>query len=302
MKPKQPAIRISSGSRARNSATGAGSVARAEMLDAMERWFLLDDSPSSGALNMACDELLLARVEGGSAPPVLRLYSFDDPTITLGFHQKPERVIDVEATRRDSIDVVRRFTGGRALLHEGELTYSVVARIDDGPFGEHLQSTYLRLSGALADALRELGVEASVSAGKAGRGDRGLVRPCLDSVSRHEITARGRKIVASAQRRANRSLLQHGSILLDSSSARIVDYLVGECGPIDERVTSVREETGRDVSPAEVREAVVGAFQRAFGTSFQPFPITPVFSEELERRAASKREESRLLYAREVCA
>jgi lipoate-protein ligase A len=268
----------------------------------MERWFLLDDRPSSGAFNMACDELLLARAERGSTPPVLRLYSFGNPTITFGFHQRPERIIDIDAARRASIDIVRRYTGGRALLHEGELTYSVAARSGDGPFGEHLQRTYLRISGALAEALRELGVEASVSAGKAGAGDRGLARPCLGSVSRHEITVGGRKIVASAQRRTNRSLLQHGSILLDGSSARIVDYLKGEWGPIGDRITSVREEAGRNVSRAEMKEAVIEAFERVFGMSLDRLPITPAFSEELERRAASKREESRLLFAREVCA
>jgi lipoate-protein ligase A len=259
------------------------------MLDVMGRWFLLDDRPAAGALNMALDELLLARAEASPTAPVLRLYSFDNPTLTLGFHQNPERTIDIEAARRGSIDVVRRFTGGRALLHVGELTYCVAARTDREPFGEHLQSTFLRLSEALAGALRILGVEAAVSAGRKGGGEGGLARPCLDSVSRHE----GRN---------KQALLQHGSILLDPTSASITEYLKGDWGSIRDRVTSVMEETGRRIPSDAVREAVVEAFEREFNVSFEPLMLTATELEELERRRASKREESRMLCSQEACA
>lgn len=251
---------------------------------------------------MALDELLLARAEAKPTAPVLRLYSFDDPTLTLGFHQNLERTIDIEAARRSSIDIVRRFTGGRALLHDGELTYCVAARTDREPFGEHLHSTFLRLSEALAGALRILGVDAAVSVGRKGEGEHGLARPCLDSVSRHEITAHGRKIVASAQRRTKNALLQHGSILLDPSSASITEYLKGGWGSIRNRVTSVMEETGLRIPSAAVREAVVEAFERRFNASFEPLLLTAADLEELERRRASKHDESRLLCGQEACA
>lgn len=268
----------------------------------MERWFLLDDRPAAGALNMALDELLLARAEAAPTAPVLRLYSFDNPTLTLGFHQDPERTIDIEAARRGSIDVVRRFTGGRTLLHEGELTYSVVARTDGGLFGEHLQGTYLRLSEAIAGALRILGVAATVSSGRKGAGAHGLARPCLDSVSRHEITAGGRKIVASAQRRTKQALLQHGSVLLDPSSARVTEYLKGDWGSIRDRVTSVMEESGRSIRSADVKAAIVEAFERQFSISFEPLQLSAAELDELERRRASKHEESRIICCEEACA
>jgi lipoate-protein ligase A len=182
------------------------------------------------------------------------------------------------------------------------LTYSVVARTDGGPFGGHLQSTYLKLSHALAGALRILGVEAAVSAGRKGEGERVLARPCLDSASRHEITAHGRKIVASAQRRTKNAFLQHGSILLDPSSARITDYLKGDWGSIRDRVTSVIEETGRRIPSAAVRKAIVEAFERKFRISFEPLLLTAAEIEDLERRRASKREESRMLCGQEASA
>jgi lipoate-protein ligase A len=255
----------------------------------MERWFLLDDRPASGAVNMALDELLLARAEAEPTAPVLRLYSFDSPTITLGFHQDPAGTIDVDAIRHHSIHVVRRFTGGRALLHDGELTYCVAARADRAPFAEHLQRSYLMLSEALAEALRLLGVSATVSAGRRRRGEGGLARPCLDSVSRHEVTAGGKKIIASAQRRTGLALLQHGSILLDPSSARIVEFLAGDRGSIGDRVTSVEQETGRSVPPAEIRAAVIDAFGKRFGISFERLALTPRELEEAGRRRRSRR-------------
>ncbi len=268
----------------------------------MERWFLLDDRPAAGAFNMALDELLLARAENGPAAPVLRLYSFDTPTITLGFHQDPRRTIDIGAVRRGSIGVVRRFTGGRALLHDGELTYSVAAGTDRKPFGDHLQSTYLELSEALAQALRALGVEAAVSDGRRARGERGLERPCLDSVSRNEITAGGRKIVASAQRRTKNALLQHGSILLDRSSAGITEYLKGDWGSMGDRVTSVMEEMGLRIPSASVKAAIVAAFEERFRISFEPLQLTPSELDELERRRSSKSEEFGWLCGEEVSA
>ena len=160
----------------------------------------------------------------------------------------------------------------------------------------------LNLSRALAEALREMGVEAVVSAGRIGAGSQGLARPCLDSVSRHEITAGGRKIVASAQRRTNLALLQHGSILLDRSSSRIVDYLKGEYGSIGNRVTSVGEESGRRASISAVKEAIIEAFGRRFGATFEEMPLTPTILDELKRREADKRAESSLFIGREVCA
>ena len=116
----------------------------------MERWFLLDDNPASGARNMALDEFLLDKAERERMPPLLRLYAFDPPAVTIGHHQGSAHGLDLELLRRDGVEVVRRFTGGRALLHAGELTYCVVAGTDRPPFDTHLQASYLRISEALS--------------------------------------------------------------------------------------------------------------------------------------------------------
>ena len=119
----------------------------------MAGWFLIDDEPASGARNMAVDEFLLKRAEKKGGAPVLRLYSFSPPAITIGYHQDAERVIDMSAASADGLDVVRRITGGRALLHDGELTYSVTAPLGP-PFGQGLADTFLLIAGVIVSALR----------------------------------------------------------------------------------------------------------------------------------------------------
>jgi len=234
----------------------------------MERWFLFDDDPAPGARNMAMDELLLGKMERECIAPLLRLYSFDPAAITIGFHQAPAPGLDRERIERDAVDVVKRFTGGRALLHDGELTYCIVARTDRSPFDTHLHASYMRISEALVRALRSIGVDASISDGRPPPGAHQLSKSCLDSVGRHEITARGRKIVASAQRRTRNSFLQHGSVLLTPASGRIVDYLLGERVSLSERATSISEELGGEVEPSLVRKAVVKGFEETFRISF----------------------------------
>ena len=262
----------------------------------MERWFLLDDGPAPGARNMAVDEFLLGKVERERTAPLLRLYSFDPPAITIGFHQGSVHGLDHEAIERDAVDVVKRFTGGRALLHDGELTYCIVARTDRPPFDSHLQALYLCISQALVHALRSIGVDASISGGRPLSGEQTLSKPCLDSVSRHEITARRKKIVASAQRRTKNLVLQHGSILLTPASGRIVDYLVGERVSLSNRVTSIAEELGVEVEPSLVRKAVVQGFEETLRISFAGLGL----SEEEERVEADKRTESTGSGSREV--
>jgi lipoate-protein ligase A len=265
----------------------------------MDRWFLLVSPASPGAENMALDETLLERAERGAAP-ALRLYSFDPPAITIGAHQDVSRALDLDAVRADGVDVVRRVTGGRALLHAGELTYGGAAGARDGRFGRGPAERYRRISEALALALRSLGVAASVSRGEDERGRTAGPRPCLSSVTRWELSVRGRKIAGSAQRGTAAAFLQHGSILLRPGSERIARYVPGPCAPLAGRVTSVREELGRDVGGGELGEAVADAFRTRFGVVWEPLVLDPREREAVDRRARAKRAELASSLGREV--
>jgi lipoate-protein ligase A len=266
----------------------------------MDRWLFLDSGPASGAENMALDELLLERAERHGGAPVLRLYSFDPPAITIGAHQDPLEILDFAAVRADGLDCVRRITGGRALLHEGELTYCVVAPAGAAGFGNGRAEDFMRISSALRAALRSLGAGAEVSRGREAPRPRGAAPPCLSSATRAELTVEGKKIAGSAQRRTAAAVLQHGSILARPGSARIVKYLRGSWDSLESRVTSVEDEIGRPVEAHELRAAIVHAFSELFGVAWTPLGLTDAERAAVAERAAEKRREMRECLAGEV--
>jgi len=257
----------------------------------MDRWHLIDDDPSSGSLNMARDEFLLGRAKRIGGPPVLRLYSFEPHAVTIGYHQDPAAVLKLDRLRGDGIDVVRRITGGRALFHSGELTYCVVVAQGHRLFRGGLSKTYGEIARGLAAALRRLGIDARVSNGRWERKGDSLVPPCLVSVSRHEITVGGKKIIASAQRRTRGALLQHGSILLRPGSERIAGYAKGNWDFLAERTTNVSTEAGREVGTVEMKRALREAFAGTFAASWIPLALSASDRRAIEARARAKRDE-----------
>jgi lipoyl(octanoyl) transferase len=264
----------------------------------MDRFFLLDDDPAPGALNMAKDEFLLERA--GRNAPVLRIYSFEPAAITLGYHQDPEEVLDIEALKSSGLDLVRRITGGRALLHDGELTYCIASPNGSGHFGSGLADAYMRISQTLCAALKSIGVEAEVSRGRGPGKAQGLSPPCLVSVSRHELLVKGRKIAGSAQRRTALGFIQHGSILLRPGSGKITSCIRGRWGPLEDRITSVSEELGAGIDRDLLKSSIMNAFAAGFGIEWEPLVLTPLDREDIGLRADCKRREFDHLLAREA--
>jgi lipoate-protein ligase A len=266
----------------------------------MDRWLLLDDDPAPGAENMARDELIFEKAACGGAP-VLRLYCFEPAAITIGYHQDPRASLDLNALQADGLDWVRRITGGRALLHDGELTYCVAAPASSIPFSARLGETFLEISAALCAALRSIGVDAAVSRRQERARSDGATPPCLCSVSRYELAVGGKKIAGSAQRRTATAFLQHGSILLRRSSARIAKYVRGSWYSIEDRITSVSDELGGSVDTKTLRSALAKSFSDRFEVEWQPFRLSSSDEAEVRRRAIAKREESSGRSAGEVC-
>lgn len=179
--------------------------------------------------NMRRDAMLLAAAEQGT-PPVLRLFSFRPFGITLGRGQDPERALDLERCRADGVPWARRPTGGRAIFHAEEWTFSLAASLGDPRWGGSATESYARLARVIAGALRRLGVPAELSRGaRRAVGDRAvsLATACFAASARHEITAAGRKLVGIAQRRTRGALLLQGSLLLGEGHLRLADYARG---------------------------------------------------------------------------
>ena len=256
----------------------------------MTQWLLLDDTPASGARNMAVDEFLLKRAEKEGGAPVLRLYSFNPPAITLGYHQDAAKAIDLEAAAADGLDIIRRITGGRALLHDGELTYSVTAPIGP-PFGQGLADTFLVIAGVIVSALRDAGIDASLGSAKHVGVESSMSSPCLVSTSRHEITAGGKKISGSAQRRTGGAFIQHGSILLRGGSEGIDRYLRGGWTGLAAMITTVEAETGDAEKDRQLRDSIISLFGERLGGDPERLSLVPSDIAAIEIAEADKKAE-----------
>ncbi len=206
------------------------------------------DGAHGPAENMRRDAALLERLEGSVAgeAAVLRLFRFEPHGITLGHSQVPERDLDLERCRRDGVPWAVRPTGGRAIFHAEEWTYSFCARHDDPDWGGSLRAAYDAVAELVARSLVRLGVPAERAARGTpaiprDQGVTGLGAVCFASTGHHEIVLAGRKLVGRAQRRRTRAFLQQGSLLLGPGHLRLADYL-----RLDEpRRARVREELDR---------------------------------------------------------
>lgn len=184
----------------------------AAILERRDHWDYEGCDIFSGVVNMARDRELLQGVQDGSITrPVLRFYRWLNPTVSLGLNQKAPDVVNSESLAKLGYDLVTRPTGGRALLHKGDLCYSIAARRTWHPEFRSLHATYRAISAAIMHCLRELGVSLPESAQPLHK-ERGTVNPCFAMVSPFEVLVNGRKISGSAQFRSSESFLQHGSI------------------------------------------------------------------------------------------
>jgi lipoate-protein ligase A len=232
-------------------------------------WRLLVTEPLSGAANMAVDEALLrARIAGG--PPTVRFYAWVAPTVSLGYGQTLAAVVDEAACRDAGVDLVRRPTGGGALLHESptsEVTYSVVAHRDDFEGAGDLLDSYRVLATGLAEGLDRLGLPVEVAPPVRERRPDGPAF-CFARTGAYEITVSGRKLVGSAQRRQAGAFLQQGSLLLHADLARVARLFPaadpGAC------LATLGAALGQEVPAARVVAALARGLGSALGVRLTP--------------------------------
>lgn len=255
----------------------------------MSVWRFLNTGSRDGATNMAVDEALLACVSRGASPPTVRVFGWVPPAVSIGHSQDPAAEVDVDACERAGVGIVRRPTGGRAVFHAGELTYSVVGPSGPAPLGATITEAYRAIGEALVAGLAALGVTADLEETGTDPGIRrgGASPPCFVSSGRYEVVVGGRKLIGSAQRRLGRGVLQHGSVLIDSRHAGLADLIpsltVAEREAVrrslEGRTTTLEGILGRPVAFDEVAAAVRTGFAAAWGVELPEGALTD--SEEL---------------------
>ena len=248
-------------------------------------WRLVHDGDLPGALNMSRDWVLLEGTATGTTPSTLRLYGWRPPCLSLGRHQGTEAA-DLSFCRAAGIDVVRRPTGGRAVLHHLELTYAVAAPLDSGALPRALQDAYRLICSALVAACTALGVATELTSGEVNMmlpGPRSVV-PCFNAPAGGEVVVGDRKLIGSAMRAHDGAVLQHGAILLDWDP----ELQAGSMGLDDDSglrpfVTTLREQLGHIPGRGELENALTRGFSTALGVTLEPGEL----SAAEERRAQS---------------
>lgn len=243
-------------------------------------------APDRGARNMAIDQALFSAVQAG-ATPVLRLYRWCPACLSFGRHQKALGIYDRNRARSLGIDVVRRPTGGLAVLHDAELTYAVIAPV--GVLGG-ARAGYARINQALVSALRALGVPAVLGAGADTHSPHpDAVHPCFERPAPGEVVAGGRKLVGSAQRVERHTVLQHGSMLLAGNQDAVVALQAGGLPHARGEVT-LTELLGAPPPWGRLLGAVQQAFADTFGIRLVSAPLDDAaeagVAAELERFAS----------------
>ncbi len=244
-----------------------------------EIWRLLTGT-GRPAENMAVDAAMAWAVGEGLAPPTLRLYRWHPPAVSVGYAQQRTVPLNLEACARAGLAVVRRPTGGRAVLHDGDVTYAL-ALARRGPWAERSIATTCRLiHAAVAAGLRRLGVPAEVVGPRPSPGGRATPL-CFVILSAHEIAVGGRKLVGSAQRRLRRAILQHGSIPLTLDRGRLGTLLAGtttqggEAPSWGSSMVSLAEVLGRAPEPEAVQAAIAAGVADAFQIRFAAQGLVP---------------------------
>ncbi len=266
-------------------------------------WRLLYTPAARGAWNMAVDESILEHIGRRAAQPTLRLYAWDPPCLSLG-HAQPFADVDLARLKRHRWDVVRRATGGRAILHTDELTYSVAGGAQEPMLAGGVLESYNRLAQALLFAIREMGLPVEMKEHvrdpapftlRVLRGQN-MNPVCFEVPSPYEITVQGKKLIGSAQARKKEGVLQHGSLPLAGDLTRICQALVFKDEIAREtaaqrlltHATTVESVLGRRVDWETAAQAFVRGFEAQLGITFERGVMSGSESERAEELVEEK--------------
>ncbi|MFW5992277.1 MAG: lipoate--protein ligase family protein [Halanaerobiaceae bacterium] len=239
-------------------------------------WRLLDTGKKNAFYNMAVDEAVLKARARDLIPPTIRFYQWVPPGLSLGYAQKASKVADVEYCQNNNIDIVRRLTGGRAILHDDELTYSLV--IEEDNLGNILES-YKVISKGIITGLKSLGLDAELKPlSKGKKAPRGVSAACFDAPSWYEVVVNGKKLVGSAQVRKKGILLQHGSIPFSLDVEILFNTLQMGSSKKRERIknlflqkaTTIKQEEETEIGVDILKKALVSGWEKIFNNKIIP--------------------------------
>ncbi|MCC5891073.1 lipoate--protein ligase family protein [Exiguobacterium sp.] len=257
-------------------------------------WHLLTTKDHTPAENMAIDEAVATFVARGELKPTLRFYSWAPHAISVGRFQRATRDLDRARLKTNDIPVVRRLTGGRAVLHADELTYSVILPETMPSLPTNVIESYRLLTEGVRRGYQSLGVPAEFSVPLTDADREALRKPksavCFDAASYYELAVDGRKIAGSAQVRHQGAVLQHGSIPLSIDDDVLFDCFSMEADEkarakerFSGKAVALNETLGRTIAFDEVAAAFTDGFRDAFDLTFEPLVFTDTQQETIRQ-------------------
>lgn len=251
-----------------------------------EVWRFIDSGDHSPSFNMALDEALLDWHGAGKIPPVIRFYGWNPPSLSVGYFQNIEKEIDMDAVKKHGLGFVRRPTGGRGVLHEHELTYSVIVTEEHPEMPKTVTEAYRVISEGILQGFQKLGLEAYFAVPKTSAEKDALKNPrsavCFDAPSWYELVVEGRKVAGSAQTRQKGVILQHGSILLDLDEDKLFSLFKYPNERVKERMqkafkskaVAINEISSRKISIDEAKDAFKTGFEEGLGITLESYTLS----------------------------
>ncbi|WP_239706320.1 MULTISPECIES: biotin/lipoate A/B protein ligase family protein [unclassified Mammaliicoccus] len=259
-----------------------------------ETWHFVNTKSSNPFYNMAVDEALMNFVSREEIDPVIRFYTWNPATLSMGYFQKLTKEIDIEKVKEKGFGLVRRATGGRGVLHDKELTYSVIVPESHPNMPQTVTEAYRVISEGLLEGFKALGFEAYFSVPKSKEAREKLKSPrssvCFDAPSWYELVVEGRKIAGSAQTRQKGVILQHGSILQDINVDELFDMFTYRNDRLKEKMKAafmdkaiaINDISDRHITLEEMETAFYEGFKKGLNIEFKPLEFTESQKEEIK--------------------
>ena len=259
-----------------------------------ETWNFINTGSNDPYYNMAFDEALLNFVSRGEIVPVIRFYTWNPATLSVGYFQRLTKEIDTAKVKALGYGLIRRQTGGRGVLHDKELTYSVIVPESHPNMPSTITEAYRVISEGLLEGFKLLGFDAYFAIPRSEEEREKLKQPrsavCFDAPSWYELVVEGRKIAGSAQVRQKGVILQHGSLLQDVDIDELFDLFIFKNDRLKDKMkqafvdkaVAINDIAERHISIAEMESAFEAGFKKGLDIEFKPLKLTPSQLQEVD--------------------
>ncbi|HDC8347123.1 TPA: lipoate--protein ligase family protein [Staphylococcus aureus] len=259
-----------------------------------ETWNFINTGSKDPYYNMAMDEALLNFVSRGEIDPVIRFYTWNPATLSIGYFQRLQKEIDIDKVKEKGFGLVRRQTGGRGVLHDKELTYSVIVPESHPNMPSTVTEAYRVISQGLLEGFKNLGFDTYFAVPKTPEERQKLKQPrssvCFDAPSWYELVVEGRKIAGSAQTRQKGVILQHGSILQDIDIDELFDMFIYKNARLKlkmkeafvEKAVAINDISDEHITISQMEEAFEKGFKKGLNIELKPLELTEAQLAEVE--------------------